>query len=356
MKKYSLIMFLAMALFACAFISCENEATTILDTKETLYKNKTADVILDLENTPVNFDLKAGAGKWTTVAPIPSPTEGASVAAVDNFVVVAMGFSDFGDSDFTRIYDIENDTWSMGSSAPAFSSEGAGTSHGGLFYSVGGRGGAFQGLFSYDMYNDVWSVLPNMPTGRAGLGVVTVGNDIYAIGGRSLTGGPNSGGVLDVVEKYDIAAGTWTTMAPMLFPRSDIAAVAHGGKIYVLGGFNAQGVPMAAVDVYDPVTDTWSNTPSNMPTARGALYGAGIKGGTIFAIGGWDGVYPFPNAAGYIVESYKISKDKWTTGYTPMPTARGEAGVASHGGLIYLVGGGTPAYGLPIASVEVFKP
>ena len=346
-----------MALLPWAFTGCDNEEALKekTDQQVDVYKNKKMDITYDYNNPRGEFELRSAPGSWnTTLTPLPQPTEGASVANVGDKIIVALGTS-LGDHDWTRIYDILTDTWTMGSPAPGTSSEGAGTSHGGLFYNVGGRGAGYNALWSYDPLYDIWAVLPAMPTSRAGLAVATVGNNIYAIGGRTNTGGPNSGLVLNVVEKYDIDAGTWTTVAPLLRARSDLAAVAHGGKIYVLGGFNSLGQPMAALDVYDPVTDSWSAAPANMPTPRGGLYAAGIKGGTIFAIGGWDGTFPFPLNLGP-VEAYKISKDKWSTGYTPMPTARGEAGVVSHGGRIYMVGGGAPAFGSPINSFEVFKP
>lgn len=136
-----------------------------------------------------------GAGPaWATLTPVPTRfvfsigVEGMSVASVGNEIIAALGF-DAGDTDITRIYDIASDTWSLGALAPGSSSEGAGTSHGGLFYNVGGRGAGFAALWSYNPTTDAWTVLTPMPTGRAGLAVAVVGNSIYAIGGRTSGGG-----------------------------------------------------------------------------------------------------------------------------------------------------------------------
>ena len=41
---------------------------------------------------------------------------------------------------------------------------------------------------------------------------------------------------LATVERYDIASGVWTTVAPLPSARSNLAAAAVGGKIYVFGG------------------------------------------------------------------------------------------------------------------------
>ena len=108
--------------------------------------------------------------------------------------------------------------------------------------------------------------------------------------------------------------------------------------------------------MYNPSTDTWTGGLAPLPTLRGALYAVGHKGNSVYVIGGWDNVYPFSMAVGTTVEAYKVSKDSWTTGLAPMITGRAETGVASHGGRIYVIGGGQPGFGNPIAACEVYKP
>lgn len=302
-----------------------------------------------------------GAGPaWATLAPVPHlgiGVEGMSVASVGDTIIAVLGF-DFGDTNTTRLYTIASDTWALGAAAPGASSEGAGVAHGGLFYSLGGRAGGPGGapradIWAYDVALDAWNAaLAPMPTARAGLAVAVVGNSIFAIGGRSNTGGPCSGGPLAAVERFDIAFGTWIPVAPLLAPRSDLAAAAVGGKIYVFGGCDAAGSFLADVDVYDPVTDTWSAAPTDMPTARAGIYGVATKGGRVYVIGGWDGVSPGLSTN----EAYKVAQDVWTAGLLPMTTARAEAGAVGHGGRIYIVGGATPGFGASVSANEAFKP
>jgi N-acetylneuraminic acid mutarotase len=153
---------------------------------------------------------------------------------------------------------------------------------------------------------------------------------------------------LAAVERYDTAKKTWSTVAPLISARSDPAAYAHGGKIYVMGGCDSAGNFLYDVDVYDPVTDTWSAAPADMPTARAAFYAVGGSGDTIHAIGGYDGFSQLSTN-----EAYDVAADAWSPD-TPMPTARAEMGLASHGGKIYTVGGG--AFGASSSANEVFKP
>lgn len=295
---------------------------------------------------------------WASLAPVPSlfaGVEGLSVASVGNEIIAALGF-DGGDRATTRIYDIDTDAWFLGADAPGASSEGAGVSHGGLFYNIGGRGAGLNANWSYDPVLDAWTVNAPMPTGRAGLAVATQGNSIYAIGGRTSTQGPCNGGApatLDTVERYDINTDTWTTVAPLPTRRSDAAAATVGGKIYVFGGCRGSGTILDDVDVYDPVTNTWSTAPADLPTPRTAMYAVATKGNSVYVIGGWAGVFMTPLDTN---ESYKVSQDTWTTGLPVMPTARAESGAADHNGRIYIVGGGLPGFGISTNANEVFKP
>lgn len=296
-------------------------------------------------------------GTWKILTPVPhvgSGVEGMSVADVGDKIIAALGYdSGVGDTNLTRIYDIASDSWSFGANAPGTSSEGAGVSHGGLFYNVGGRSAvARNDLWSYNPATDTWTVLAPMQTGRTGLAVAVVGNSIYAIGGRLATGGPCSGSALASVERYDIDHNVWTPVAPMPFAMSDRAAATVGGKIYVFGGCSG-GFPIFSnsVDVYDPETDAWSTSPTDMPTARAAMYGVATKGDAVYVIGGWDGIQPGLKTN----EAYHVAQDTWTI-ETPMPTGRAETGCAGHGGQIFILGGSKPAFGASVANNEAYKP
>jgi N-acetylneuraminic acid mutarotase len=292
-------------------------------------------------------------GTWTTLQPLPEPTEGLALGHVGNVIIAAYGLDNVsGDTNLTRLYDISSDSWSFGAEAPLpprSESAYGDTTHGGSFYVIGGRadGGVLNNLERYDPATDTWTTLTPMTTARAAAAAAVQDDAIYVIGGRESGSGPCSGGALDVVERYDIATDTWTTVAPLPSPRSDAAAVEHGGKIYVFGGCSDAGF-LNEVLVYNPVTDTWSSlTP--MPTARASLV-ANVIGDNVYAIGGFAGDGPLD-----VNEVYNIPSDSWSTA-EPIPVGRGEAGIVSHGGRVYVVGGGQPAFGSPTDANEVFKP
>src|SRR5216684_857917 len=295
-------------------------------------------------------------GTWTTLAPVsPSATEGMTVGGIGQVIVGAYGFSG-GYTNQTRLYNINTDSWSTGLAAPLPARAGAAsgeTTHGGFLYVIGGENstGVLSDLQRYDPVLDVWITLTPTPTAtaRAGAAAAVIDDGIFVIGGRQSTGGPCSGGpYLTTVEKYDVDTNTWSTVAQLPTPRSDLAAVAHGGKIYVFGGCSSTGVT-GEVDMYDPQTNTW--TPLQSMTIGRASLVAGHSGDKVYAIGGTtDGV-----SASTLNEVYDIPSNTWSTN-TAMTAARQEAGVNSHGGRIYVVGGSTTSFGNSTAANEAFKP
>ena len=72
-------------------------------------------------------------------------------------------------------------------------------------------------------------------TPRAEMAVVASGNKIYVIGGY------NSEGCSDVLEVYDIIDNEWSQGESMSVARRGAAAVVFDGNIYVIGGKNNSG-------------------------------------------------------------------------------------------------------------------
>ena len=86
-----------------------------------------------------------------------------------------------------------------------------------------------------------------------------------------------------MLEVYDPVTDTWSTKANMPTGRHGLAAVPIFGLLYAVGGQNSQGLSKK-LEVYDPVTDDWS-TLDDMSTARRWLAAAAIDG-KIYAAGG----------------------------------------------------------------------
>jgi hypothetical protein len=109
--------------------------------------------------------------------------------------------------------------------------------------------------------------------------------------------------------------------------------------MYVVGGNAPGGVPTGRVDVFDPVTGTWSMPLPPMPTpsAHFSLVAAGTMP---YAIGG--DTAPNNTAVTDVVERIDTTQPAagWST-VAPMPTPRPftAAGALNNGSLIVVVGG-----------------
>ncbi len=128
-------------------------------------------------------------------------------------------------------------------------------------------------------------------------------------------------------------AGGWVSLAPPIVPRQEIAAVAAVGKIYILGGIDANRQGIASVEEYDPATNAW-RTRAPMPRPLHHPAAAAI-GGAIYVIGGYDGQTNAPTSA---VHRYDIAGNQWTA-VASLPSPRAALAAVTIGGKIYAVGG-----------------
>ncbi len=110
---------------------------------------------------------------------------------------------------------------------------------------------------------------------------------------------------------------------------------------------NFTATAVNTLESYNPVTNIWTEL-LPMPTARFAL-GVGAIGGTLYAVGGFDG----KNALD-VVEAYDPTTNKWTQ-LPPMPSPTFDPGVGVLEGILYVVGGSNaPSH--PINTVQAFMP
>jgi hypothetical protein len=176
---------------------------------------------------------------------------------------------------------------------------------------------------------------------------------VYAIGGRSSSGGP-----LDKVMAYDVAANVWTLKASLPVPLWGMnQAAVLGGKIYVSGGCSyvacAYDAPSGALYVYNPATNTWSrkaDTPGIRDSSGRLLFSGmygptGVIGGKLYTLSSCNyGDAPlFWDCDPSLFFRYDPASDRWTTLPRPRNSYR-------YGGVIaqkfYAVG----------AHVEVYDP
>ena len=179
----------------------------------------------------------------------------------------------------------------------------------------------------YDSVLNKWTVQPDIPYDTRHQGCVEINGNIYVFGGQR-TDAP----VTDEVYCYNIESGTWTQKASILEARRSFAQCVINGKIYVAGGYGANGY-LNTLECYDPEADEWTKL-ADMPTKRSSVAGISSNG-KFYVFGGWNN-----STEKYLntVEVYDPVKNSWEK-RTNMNTAKVGIKVEEYNGYIYLVGG-----------------
>lgn len=136
--------------------------------------------------------------------------------------------------------------------------------------------------------------------------------------------------------------GTWQLLAPMPTARQEVASAVLDGKVYVLGGFDADGFSSALVEVYNPATDTWSSV-HPLPSAVNHN-SAAVAAGKLYSFG----------ASGTAAYVYQPASDSWAP-IASMHFQHGETpAVGVFNDKIYVAGGTN--FGVSETDLEVFNP
>jgi len=232
---------------------------------------------------------------WTTRAPLPSKRHLPNGAAVINGkIYVAGGLNAEGRTTSTLfVYHVAGNAWFAKAPMPINSYGGAAAAIDGKLYVLAtppGQDGRFTNptrLFRYDPATNTWSERAPAPHHHHQGVVRAINGKLYVAGGMTMIDSDVSGYLqpkawveLDV---YDPVTNTWSGRVPMPTARHGAVASVMDGKLYVAGGW-AGVSPVPTLEVYDPVANTWAAR-ADMPTARGGA-GAGVVNGVLYVLGG----------------------------------------------------------------------
>jgi N-acetylneuraminic acid mutarotase len=200
-----------------------------------------------------------------------------------------------------------------------------------------------------------WTTLQPAPSKRTEVAAAAVAGKIYLIGGFSEPSLSNLSNltITNAVEEYDPATNLWSTRASLPVGLHHVGIAAVGGTVYVAGGFTKSLLsvwnPVATLYRFDPTRNTWTEL-APMPTARGALAMTEISG-QLIAIGGHT---EQGNSAA--VERYDPRTNTWTTA-AALPTPRDHLAAAAVDSRVYAIGGRLNRdYGRNLAVTEVYDP
>lgn len=205
-----------------------------------------------------------------------------------------------------------------------------------------------------------WETLAPASIKRTEVAAAAIGGKIYLVGGlREPTWieallNPlfhrSSWISTDVVEEYDTTLDRWRLRAPLPIPVHHTSVASAANRLYVVGGLiQSPSGPSARVFAYDPTTNSWSER-TPMPTPRGAL-GLAEYNGKLFAVGGID-----TNGNSAAVEMYDPVTDTWMP-RAALPTPRDHLAVATSNQRIYAIGGRVGGdFTRNLTSVEAYDP
>ncbi len=243
-----------------------------------------------------------------TLAPMPEAVTSFGGVAHDGWLYVSGGHrgerheysAPMVSGAFHRLRLEEGTTWeTLPSAEPAQGLSLA--AHGHHIYRVGGMAArnepgqkndlhSKESLTRYDLRRGVWEDFVPLPEPRSSHDAVVLGDTLYVGGGWTLAGAATPGAWRDRVLKLDLHASSprWETITQP-FHRRALAMAALGARLYFLGGIDAEGETLLAVDILDTHTGIWSRGPQlpagpmngfggSAVAQAGRVYFSGMKG------------------------------------------------------------------------------
>ena len=187
-----------------------------------------------------------------------------------------------------------------------------------------------------------WEERIPMPTARSELAAAAHDGKIYVAGGLRLTGASR------VFEIYEVRANVWKEAAPLPEKLHHFSLTTIGPKLYLAGGYEGYDFssPTDSLWIYDPSTDGWT-AGTGMPAARAAHAAAAIEN-KLFIVGG-------VGVGSSFLWTYDPASNSWETVPTTLPTPREHLAAAALEGKLYAIGGRTAELG-NLTLMEAYNP
>lgn len=208
-------------------------------------------------------------------------------------------------------------------------------------YAVGGRHGEERhasverlDLLRWQLGGDGWSMCSPMREGRSGLSVGILDNHLLAAGGRGVTNA-----VLRSVEALDLSreGSEWRPLQDTQFAHEYAASAVLHGEFWMMGGGSGR---TKSVEVLDGVGGSWREGPEMGMARYGAC--AVAHEGRLFVVGGSN---HFARKRLTSLEWLDPREGEWHSHTFPCPSGPGYcaslwgSGVALHGETLLLCGG-----------------
>jgi surface antigen len=170
---------------------------------------------------------------------------------------------------------------------------------------LGGPAGANADL--YDPASNTWTALPNMAVARASHTATLLADNKVLIAG----GDPGGGGATAAAELFDPASNTWKPVPNMPVARAFHTATLLANRlVLVTGGDTTGGGSATAIaEVYNPVSNAWVRLTHTMSSARMFHTATRLANDEVLVTGGQSTLGGSPLAA---QELYDPASNTWT--------------------------------------------
>jgi hypothetical protein len=279
-----------------------------------------------------------GPGKWRREPSLPASLDEVQATAVGDRIFVGTG-ADLGDNRIVSVdrlfeFDPRRGRYAEPTSTPDPLDHSRFVGHDGDLYVVGGYslGKVTNALRRYSPEDERWTELDGMHRARAAHGAAVIGDRLYVAGGATEYG-PDLPAPMASLEVYDLNTGEWSEGPDMPTPRHHFGLVALDGKLYAVGGRDADDFAIDTVERFDPATGRWETLPP-LPQAAGGLAVAATDG-EVYAIGGGDDGLGWVTGATW---AFDPEVGQWRRA-ADLEFPRHGLGVATIDGRIYTFGG-----------------
>jgi hypothetical protein len=236
--------------------------------------------------------------------------------------------------------------WSSANTLPTPLNNPVALTDGGFLYVAGGsNSGHTNAVWSAAVGSNgvlgAWNPQQHLPVVLYNHAGVLQGGFAVILGGQSTGSAAQSKVYTAPVNSTTGTVGAWTTTTALPAAVYDAAAVASGGYVWNIGGFNASGVGQTTVNFAKQTNGAlglWTLT-SPLPTGEGEL-AATIANGWIYAVGG----HSTDASGGGLKNVYAAqimsngTLGAWVT-LTALPAIRWDLGVQAVGGYLWAIGG-----------------
>jgi N-acetylneuraminic acid mutarotase len=201
-------------------------------------------------------------------------------------------------------------------------------------------------VLMYDIAANRWTAGPPLLRGTDNVAVLAAGGRVLVLGGEA-------GRVFQIL---DPAQGSWTRGPDLPGVRFASAAAVLADRVHLVGGWNADNrasASLASHAVFDPEHRRWVSAAA-MAVARNAAAAAVIDGRLYVAGGRAPGIRAHDQHSLNVMEVYDPAADRWASA-PPLPSGRAGLALVALAGQLYALGGESTPGGVGNA-VERYDP